>query len=75
MFKKEVEQRIKDMEFFGFSHVNNFTKDDYKALLINCQEEYYKMLAEKNRNRIKEKETATVICEAGNYQVKVIKIA
>lgn len=57
MFKKEVEHRIKDMEFFGFSHVNNFTKDDYKALLMNCEEEYYKMLAEKNRNRIKEKET------------------
>ncbi|MTN82447.1 hypothetical protein GMB34_00640 [Turicibacter sanguinis] len=57
MFKKEAEHRIKDMEFFGFSHVNNFTKDDYKVLLMNCEEEYYKMIAEKNRNKIKEKET------------------
>lgn len=57
LFKKEIEHRIDDMDFFGFSHINNFTKDDYKALVMNCEEEYYKMIAEENRNKIKEKET------------------
>ena len=56
MFKKEVGRRIEDMDFFGFSHVYKLTKDDYRTLLMNCEEEYYELIAEKNRNRIKEKE-------------------
>lgn len=56
MFKKEIEHLIEDMNFFGFSHINNLTKDDYKKLLVDCEKEYYKMIEEENRNRIKEKE-------------------
>lgn len=55
-FKKEIKRRIEDMEFFGFSHVSDLTIEDYQELLINCEADYFKMIEEKNRKRIKEKE-------------------
>lgn len=56
MFKEEIQQRIEDMDFFSFSKVKGLTKDDYKALLIDCEKEYYAIIEENNRIVIKEKE-------------------
>lgn len=57
MFKEDVNQLIEDMEFFNFSKVNGFSKDDYQALSANCEREYEEIIEEYNRTRIKEKES------------------
>lgn len=55
-FKTEVEQRVSDMRFFGFSHVNGLSIEDYQILLNHSEQEYNKFIQEKHREGITKEE-------------------
>lgn len=55
-FRTEVEQRVSDMRFFGFSQVNGLSIEDYQMLLNHSEQEYNKFIQEKHREGITKEE-------------------